>query len=112
MACSLSGTEQRVLIVPGTRAAALYGVPTALEDYRCHYAVNPEYRSVLEQAGLGLSGFGEDGELRIVELPTHPFFVATLFVPQMRSTPEKSHPLLAGFAAAVAAAPSPAPAAP
>ena len=76
----------------------------AVEDFRCNYGVNSEYLSALEKAGLGLSGFGEDGELRIVELPEHPFFVATLFVPQMRSTPDHPHPLLVGFAAAVAAA--------
>jgi len=73
-----------------------------VEDFRCNYGVNSEYRSALEEAGLGLSGFGEDGELRIVEVPGHPFFVATLFVPQMRSTPETPHPLLVGFATAVA----------
>ena len=76
----------------------------AVEDFRCNYGVNSEYLSALEKAGLGLSGFGEDGELRIVELPGHPFFVATLFVPQMRSTAETPHPLLVGFAAAVAGA--------
>jgi CTP synthase (UTP-ammonia lyase) len=92
------------MIVPGTRAAALYGAETAVEDYRCNYGVNPEYRPVLEQAGLTPSGVGEDGELRIVELRGHPFFLATLFLPQMRSTPERPHPLLVGFAAALSAA--------
>src|SRR5207247_11365763 len=99
----LSGTEQRVLVTPDTMAASLYGAATALEDFRCSYGVNRDYHRTLEQAGLRLSGFGEDGELRIVELPAHPFFVATLFVPQMRSPAERPHPLLAGFAAAVGA---------
>ncbi len=90
-------------MVPGTRAATLYGVATALEDFRCNYGVDPAYHPAFEQAGLRLSGFGEDGELRIVELPAHPFFVATLFVPQMRSTPERPHPVLAAFAGAVKA---------
>jgi CTP synthase (UTP-ammonia lyase) len=92
-----------VIIVSGTRTAELYGAAVAVEDFRCNYGVNAEYHSALEKAGLRLSGFGEDGELRIVELPGHPFFVATLFVPQMRSTPENPHPLLVGFAAAAAA---------
>ena len=43
------------------------------------------------------------GEIRIVEIPEHPFFVATLFLPQARSTPESPHPLLKGYAAAVIA---------
>jgi CTP synthase (UTP-ammonia lyase) len=93
-----------VIIVSGTRTAELYGAAASIEDFRCNYGVNAEYHSALEKAGLKLSGFGEDGELRIVELPGHPFFVATLFVPQMSSTQQNPHPLLVGFAAAVAAA--------
>jgi len=103
LACSLVGTEQSVTIVPRTRAAALYGVGTVIEDYRCNYGVNPEYHAALEQAGLTLSGFGAEGELRIVEIATHPFFVATLFLPQMRSSFATPHPLFVGFATAVEA---------
>ena len=95
--------EQPITIVPGTRAAALYGVDTAVEDYRCNYGVNSGYHAALQRAGLRLSGFGEDGELRIVEIPTHPFFLATLFLPQTRSNLGTPHPLLAGFATAVRA---------
>lgn len=101
------GQEQRVKLVPGTRAAALYGGVEPVEDYRCNYGVDPRLHPALERGGLRLSGFGEDGELRIAELPAHPFFLATLFLPQMRSTPERAHPILAGFAAAVRAAAQP-----
>jgi CTP synthase (UTP-ammonia lyase) len=93
-----------VRIVPGTRAAALYGDAEPVEDYRCNYGVDPRFHPALEEAGLRLSGFGEDGELRIAEIPAHPFFLATLFLPQMRSTRARPHPILAGFAAAVHAA--------
>jgi CTP synthase (UTP-ammonia lyase) len=47
---------------------------------------------------------GDGGEFRIVELTEHPFFLATLFLPQVRSAPDRPHPLLAGFARAVASA--------
>lgn len=106
LACALVGMQQRVLIAPGSRVATLYGAETAVEDYRCSYGVNPAYYLALAQAGLRLTGFGEDSELRIVELDSHPFFVATLFVPQMQSTPGGPHPLLAGFADAVKTAAS------
>jgi len=103
LACSLVGTTQTVTLLPGTRAARLYGAATADEDYFCNYGVNPAYRSRLEAAGMTVSAVGDDGEIRIVELPDHPFFLATLFLPQTRSTAAHPHPLLAGYAAATAA---------
>jgi CTP synthase (UTP-ammonia lyase) len=104
LACGLVGQSHPVRIVAGTRVAALYGADAAEEDYWCNYGLNPAYRERLLRAGLAASGLDEEGEIRIVELPAHPFFVATLFLPQMRSTPGHPHPVLAGFAAAVASA--------
>jgi CTP synthase (UTP-ammonia lyase) len=101
LACSLVGQQHPVTIVAGTRAAALYGVVSVVEDYYCNYGVNAEYLPRLREAGLSVSGLGEDGEARIVELASHPFFLATLFLPQTRSTAAKPHPLLAGYAAAL-----------
>jgi CTP synthase (UTP-ammonia lyase) len=101
LACSLVGQQHPVTIVPGTRAAKLYGVPESVEDYYCNYGVNPDYVRQMEASGLRVSGVGVEGEVRIVEIPDHPFFLATLFLPQARSTPAVPHPLLAGFSAAV-----------
>jgi CTP synthase (UTP-ammonia lyase) len=101
LACSLVGQSHPVTLVAGTRAAGLYGTPVTTEDYYCNYGVNPAYRARLEGAGLRVSGVGPEGEIRIVELPDHPFFVATLFLPQARSTGATPHPLLKGFAAAL-----------
>ena len=90
-------------VVPGTLAARLYGAAEAAEDYYCNYGVNPEYRRRLEDGGLRVSGVGAEGEIRIVEIPRHPFFLATLFLPQARSTATRPHPLLVGYAGAVQA---------
>ena len=59
-------------------------------------------KSTLLRMVAGLEELSE-GEIRIVELPEHPFFMATLFLPQARSTAASPHPLIAGYAAAVAA---------
>ena len=91
------------MLVAGTQVAALYNAGTVMEDYWCNYGVNPEYVKSLTHAGLTISGVGEDGEMRIVELSGHPFYVATLFLLQTRSMPGRPHPVLAGFAAAVTA---------
>jgi CTP synthase (UTP-ammonia lyase) len=101
LACSLVGQQHAVKVLPGTRAAKLYGVAEAIEDYYCNYGVNPDYRPLLEAGGLRVSGVGSEGEIRIVEIADHPFFLATLFLPQARSTASEPHPLLAGYAAAV-----------
>ena len=101
LTCSLAGQHEKVQILPGTRARALYSSTAAMEDFYCNYGVNPDFRQRLEESGLIVSGTGPSGEIRIVELETHPFFMPTLFLPQTRSTAASPHPLLAGFAAAV-----------
>jgi len=78
-------------------------VAEAVEPYYCNYGVNPDYRLQFEASGLRVSGVGSEGEIRIVELPEHPFFIATLFLPQGRSTAATPHPLLVGYAAAIQA---------
>jgi CTP synthase (UTP-ammonia lyase) len=103
LACSLVGQRQTVFVRPATRAAALYGAAEATEDYYCNYGVNPDYARLLEAGGLRVSGVGGAGEVRLVELPDHPFFLAALFLPQARSTASRPHPLLVGYAAAAAA---------
>jgi CTP synthase (UTP-ammonia lyase) len=104
LACSLVGQAQPVVLRPGTLARHLYRTGEAIEDYFCNYGVNVAYQQRLEEGGLTISGIGGAGEVRIVELPRHPFFLATLFIPQARSTMERPHPLLVGYAAAVNAA--------
>jgi CTP synthase (UTP-ammonia lyase) len=97
LSCSLSGQELPVVLVPGTRAAGLYSVESAVEDYFCSYGLSPDYRRRMEESGLRVSGVDEEGEPRIMELDGHPFMVATLFCFQTRSRPEEPHPLVAGF---------------
>jgi CTP synthase (UTP-ammonia lyase) len=81
----------------GTRAWEIYGRDEVWERYFCNYEVNPAYREALEAAGLALSGFSENGDVRVAELPAHPFFIATLFQPQLSSEAGKPHPLIRAF---------------
>ena len=81
--------------VPGTRTAALYGALEADEAYHCNYGLAGDYIPQLEAAGMRVSAHGSSGEARAVELaPGHPFFIATLFLPQMRSNPAAPWPRL------------------
>lgn len=97
LACSLVGLMQQVEIRPNTIAASLYGVSESTEAFYCSYGINPDYRVALEDAGVRFSGFDQSGEIRILELPEHRFFLATLFVPQATSGRETPHPILTGF---------------
>ena len=101
LACSLVGQEQPVNIEPGTRAATLYRRAKATEPYYCNYGLNPSYEARLADAGVVVSGRGPGGEVRIIELPAHPFFVAALFVPRSQAVEGGPHPLYAGLAQAV-----------
>ncbi|MGH2585418.1 MAG: CTP synthase C-terminal region-related (seleno)protein, partial [Dehalococcoidia bacterium] len=59
--------------------------------------LNPDFQDALTTAGLRLTATDDDGEVRAVEIPGHPFFLATLFLPQYISTPEQSHPLITAY---------------
>lgn len=82
----------------------LYGEAVVYERHRHRYEVNNRYRDDLEAAGLRLAGVSPDDQLvEVIELPDHPYFVATQFHPEFRSRPDAPHPLFAGFMAAAAA---------
>ena len=59
--------------------------------------MNPTYHDELEKKGLSISGSDQSGEARIVELPSHPFFLGTLFVPQASSAAGNTHPMVLAF---------------
>jgi len=102
LSCSLAGQQMDVELRPGTLAATTYGSLTATERYYCNFGLNPERLPALVSGGLVVSGEDHNGEVRIMELPGHRFFVATLFVPQASSTADRPHPLVSAFVRAAA----------
>jgi CTP synthase (UTP-ammonia lyase) len=103
--CSLAGRELKLSLAAGSRAAEAYGALSATEEYYCNFGVNPLKASLLRSGGLQSTGSDPEGEIRVVELPDHLFFMGTLFVPQARSTPDKPHPLVSRFLTVAAAQP-------
>lgn len=101
LACSLAGREMALSLARGSRAAALYGSTRTVERYYCNFGVNPAYVEELRKAPIRISGSDAEGEIRVVEIPAHRFFIATLFVPQARSTRARPHPLVDGFVRAI-----------
>lgn len=88
----------------GSLACRLYGESLIHERHRHRYEVNNDYRRALTEHGLSLCGLSPDGRIvEMVELPDHPFFVATQAHPEFNSRPNRAHPLFSGFVAAACA---------
>jgi CTP synthase len=88
---------------PKSRSRDLYGEDVIYERHRHRYEVNNRYRQDLEAAGMLMAGVSPDDQLvEVIELPTHPFFVASQFHPEFKSRPDDPHPLFAGFMRAAA----------
>ena len=82
------------MLASGSRAASIYGKLETDEEYYCNFGLNPECERELDDAGLKITGRDEQGEARVMELPEHPFFIATLFVPSLTSSREQPHPII------------------
>ena len=87
-----------------SKAYQLYGSENIEERHRHRYEVNNDYRDQLEKAGMMLSGLSPDGRIvEMVEIPEHPWFIATQAHPELKSRPNRPHPLFRGFVEAALA---------
>ena len=102
LVCSLAGRQMELRLLAGSTVAEIYGTTEVTEQYYCNFGLNPEYLDQIRSGPLQIAGSDSEGEVRVIELPGHPFFIGTLFVPQMLSTPNRPHSLVSAFVAAVA----------
>jgi len=103
LASPLIDRTAAVVLDPASRAARIYRRTTIAESYRCSFGLNPEYLSPLHRAGLRVTGVDQMGAATVVECPMHPFFVATLFMPERASRPSAPHPLILEYVRAAVA---------
>jgi CTP synthase len=90
-------------VAAGSRARAAYGADEVSERHRHRYEVSNRFRDTFERHGLRLSGLSPDGSLvEMVELADHPWFIGCQFHPELKSRPNRPHPLFAGFIGAAA----------
>ena len=88
-------------LLPGSKAQLAYGEQVVYERHRHRFEFNNEYRELLQDAGMVLSGLSPNGRLvEIIEVKDHPWFVASQFHPEFRSRPQRPHPLFREFVAA------------
>ncbi|HMI68729.1 MAG TPA: gamma-glutamyl-gamma-aminobutyrate hydrolase family protein [Solirubrobacteraceae bacterium] len=98
LACSLVGEERMVTCVPGTRLAELCGTEPFPGFHWCNYGLADEFVDTLTAAGVVVGAHAPDAGVEGIELSDHPFFVATLFQPQVGALAGRPlHPLIAAF---------------
>jgi CTP synthase (UTP-ammonia lyase) len=94
---SLVGKTQTIKILPGSLLHRAYGREEVTEQFACNYGLNPQFRDEIAKGQLKVTGVDLDGEVRAVEVFDHPFYVATLFLPQIFSKYESPHPLIVAY---------------
>jgi CTP synthase (UTP-ammonia lyase) len=97
LAVGLAGVKARVRFMDGSRLRNAYRTAESTEEYHCSFGLNGRYRRLIESGPLCVSAVDDQHEIRAVELDGHPFFVATLFEPEMSATVS---PLVTAFVAA------------
>ncbi len=98
----LSGVVPEIRIRPGSYLQSFYGKDVVTEEFFCNFEVNPDYEWAAMEAGFPVVARGAQNEIRAIESPTHRFYIATLFQPQLSSTAKNPHPLVLAFAQAAA----------
>ncbi len=93
----LSGAIPEIRLRPGSYLQSFYMKDTVVEEVFCNFEVNPDYEWAAMEAGFPVVARGPQGEIRAIESPTHLFYIATLFQPQLSSKPKKPHPLVLAF---------------
>jgi CTP synthase (UTP-ammonia lyase) len=99
LACSLVEKPGRVLLQKGSRIRRIYGTDEVFETYHCSYGLNRRYQDWLQndQTLLHFTGHDPEGEIRVLELDKHPFFIATLFQPERSAFKGRPHPLIQSY---------------
>ena len=93
----LSGLVPEIRIRPGSYLQTFYSKDVITEEFFCNFELNPDFEWCSIEAGFPIAARGPQGEVRAIESPTHRFFIATLFQPQLSSRPDNPHPLVLAF---------------
>ena len=101
--CSLAGHEGGIRYEPGSLIGQIMGAERSVERYHCAYGLDRRYVERLEAGGVHFSARDDAGDVRVLELPDHPFFLGTLFQPELAGDGTRAHPVIRAFATACAA---------
>ena len=102
LTCSLVEKTDTIELRANTLIARAYGRDSIEEGYHCNYGISPDFAAELETQPLRVTGWDDNGDIRAVELVTHPFFVATLFQHERNALAGRPAPLVQAFLYAAA----------
>ncbi|MBK9982425.1 MAG: gamma-glutamyl-gamma-aminobutyrate hydrolase family protein [Saprospiraceae bacterium] len=97
LTCSLVGQQEEISIDRSSLLFSLIGETNLTGKYHCNYALNPIYIPLLESNGMRMTATNPEGDIRAFEVPSHPFYIGTLFQPALTSTDDEISPILMGF---------------
>ena len=95
--CSLQDQAITVELAPRSLLARLYGTESVVEHTTCSYGLAPEVQHIAGEHGMRIAGIDGTGEVRAIERIDHPFFVGTLYQPQLQSADGTPHPVFTGL---------------
>jgi CTP synthase (UTP-ammonia lyase) len=104
LSCALVEAADVIELVPGSRIAEAYGVLSTTQTYRCRYGLNEAFSQALLSGPLTVAGRDQAGDVRVIELEGHPFFVAMLFQPERAALTGIVPPVVAAFVRAASQA--------
>jgi len=97
LASSLVDKAQTIKLFSGSLVHQAYDQDEVTEEFVCNYGFNPKFRDTIEKGPLKVVGVDLDGEVRAVEVSDHPFYVGTLYQPQISSGRDSPHPLFVAY---------------
>ncbi|HET7013895.1 MAG TPA: hypothetical protein VFI65_08295 [Streptosporangiaceae bacterium] len=101
LACAMRGEHRPLRLAADSKLAAIYGQLSSTELYHCSFGMNPQLAGLFTHCDLRIVAWDETGAPRAVELRGHPFFVGTLYQPELSSDRDQQHTLIHAFAGAV-----------
>jgi CTP synthase (UTP-ammonia lyase) len=97
LSCSLVNKSQTITIQPDSLISRIYGQHEVTEQFVCNYGLNPMFKEAIEIKSLKIVGIDQEGEVRAIEDSDHPFYIGTLYQPQLSSNPGRPHPLITAY---------------
>jgi len=88
---------RKIFIDKDSMVYQFYNKTEVIERYNCNFGLNPSYQKLIDESGFKTVGIDENGEVRILELIKNRFYVATLFQPQLSSSPTNPHQIISAY---------------